>query len=139
MTGKTKTKAKTKTTVVLESENTLRASMKARIRELGQASLFMSGSFVRTERKCGSKTCECANGGKKHPCCLLTSKVAGKTKAIYIPVEMESEIEGWAAEHKRVKALLKEIDRLGGEIIRCHVAARKATALKANMPERDGQ
>lgn len=120
MTGRAKTKIK------LESENTLRASMKARIRELGQTSLFMSGSFVHTERKCGSKTCECANGGKKHPCCLLTSKVAGKTKAIYVPVEMEAEIEEWAKEYKRIKLLLKEIDRLGGEIIRSHVAARKA-------------
>lgn len=110
----------------MESENTLRASMRARIRELGQASLFMSGSFVRTERKCGSARCECANGGRKHPCCLLTSKVAGKTRTVYVPVDLEEEVRSWAAEYKRVKLLLKEIDSIGERLIRAHVAARRA-------------
>lgn len=110
----------------LESEATLQIRIKARIRELGKAGMFISGSFVRTERKCGSKKCVCASGGPKHPCCLLTSKVAGKTKGIYIPVDMADTVEGWVAEHRRVKAMLKEIDKLGERLIKMHVTSRRA-------------
>ena len=114
--------------LVLKSENTLRASMRARIREIGALPLLMSGSVVRTERKCGSRTCECARGGPKHPCCLLTRKVGGKTRSVYVPVDMADEVEGWSAAHRRLKELLREIDALGEEIIRRHVAARRAAA-----------
>ena len=109
----------------LESEATLRSHIQARIRELGEMGLFISGSFVHTERKCGSKTCACASGGPKHPCCLLTSKVAGKTKSVYVPVDMAEEVEQWVAENKRLKRLLKDIDELGERLIRIHVAARE--------------
>ena len=39
----------------LVSEATLRARIKSRIKELGKAGMFISGSFMRTERKCGSR------------------------------------------------------------------------------------
>ena len=111
---------------MMESEATLKVKIKARIKELSKAKMFISGSFVRTERKCGSKTCACANGGPKHPCCLLTSKVAGKTKAVYIPVDMADEVEGWVLEHRRIKAILKEIDKFGEQLIKIHVKSRRS-------------
>ena len=109
----------------LVSEATLRAKIQAEIKALGKAGMFISGSFMRTERKCGSKKCACATGGAKHPCCLLTSKVSGKTKAVYIPVDMADEVEGWVAEHRRIKAMLKEIDELGQHLIKIHVASKR--------------
>lgn len=109
----------------LVSEATLRAKIKAEIKELGKAGMFISGSFMRTERKCGSKKCTCATGGAKHPCCLLTSKVSGKTKAVYIPVDMADEVEGWVAEHRRIKMILKEIDELGERLIKIHVSSKR--------------
>ena len=112
--------------VELVSEATLRAKIKAVIKELGKAEMFISGSFMRTERKCGSKKCACATGGAKHPCCLLTSKVSGKTKAVYIPVDMAVEVEGWVAEHRRIKAMLKEIDELGKRLIKIHVPSKRS-------------
>ena len=109
----------------LVSEATLRARIKSRIKELGKAGMFISGSFMRTERKCGSRKCACAAGGAKHPCCLLTSKAGGKTKAVYIPVDMAGEVEGWVAEHRRIKAMLKEIDALAERLIKIHVPSRR--------------
>jgi hypothetical protein len=109
----------------LVSEATLRARIKSRIKELGKAGMFISGSFMRTERKCGSRKCACATGGAKHPCCLLTSKAGGKTKAVYIPVDMADEVEGWVAEHRRIKAMLKEIDALAERLIKIHVPNRR--------------
>lgn len=104
----------------------LRQRIGARIKKLGESGIFISGSFVRTGRKCGNPACRCAGGGKKHPCCLLTSKVKGKTKAVYVPVDMEEEVEQWVKEHQKIRHLLKEIDGLSEQIIRQHVGARRA-------------
>lgn len=125
--------------VELESEATLRRQIGARIKDLGKSGIFTSGSFVRTQRKCGSKSCACASGGPKHPCFLLTSKVGGKTKAVYIPVDMAEEVEGWVAQHRRVKALLKEVDSLAERLIRLHVPARLGRKRRAASLKADGK
>ena len=52
-------------------------------------------------------------------------KAGGKTKAVYIPVDMADEVEGWVAEHRRIKAMLKEIDALAERLIKIHVPSRR--------------
>ena len=110
----------------------------ARIKKLGDSGIFISGSFVRTSRKCGNPSCRCAHGREKHPCCLLTSKVKGKTKAVYVPVDMEEEVEQWVKEHKKIKKILKEVDKLSEQIIRQHVSTKRAVNknLKLRNPSR---
>lgn len=101
--------------------------IQARIRQLGECSISISGSFVRTSRKCGQKNCKCAKeGGEKHPSCILTSKVRGKTKAVYVPVDLAEEVESWVQERKKIKELLKEIDDLAEQLIREHVGKKRA-------------
>lgn len=101
--------------------------IQTRIRQLGECSISISGSFVRTSRKCGQKNCQCAKeGGEKHPSCILTSKVRGKTKAVYVPVDLAEEVENWAKERKKIKRLLKEIDDLAEQMIRQHVETKRA-------------
>lgn len=109
-----------------ESIETLKAQMHAKIKALGKAGLFMSGTFVRKRRVCGNPACACAKGGEAHPACAVTSKVAGKTKAIYIPVGIADEVEAWTSEYKRVKKLLKEIDVLAEKVVRLHVPRARA-------------
>jgi hypothetical protein len=104
----------------------LQQRIKARIKKLGECNTFISGSFVRTGRKCGNPSCRCATGGEKHPCCLLTSKVKGKTKAVYVPVAMETEVEQWVNEYRKIKKLLKEIDQMSEQIIKQHVKTKRA-------------
>lgn len=118
------------------STNMLRQRIRARIKKLADCGICISGSFVRTSRKCGSPSCRCANGGEKHPCCLLTSKVKGKTKAIYIPKEMEEEVEQWVKEHKKIKRLLKEIDEMSGQIIKQHVKIKRAVSKNKKLLNR---
>jgi hypothetical protein len=122
-----------------ESIDTLKVQMRAKIKALGKAGLFMSGTFVRKRRKCGNPACACANGGELHPACAVTSKVSGKTKAIYIPVDMADEVKEWTNEHKRIKKLLKEIDVLAEKVIRLHVprarAAKRRSASLASTTE----
>jgi len=107
----------------------LRQRIGVRIRKIGESGISVSGSFVRTSRKCGNPNCRCADGGgDKHPCCLLTSKVRGKTKAVYVPKEMEAEVELWVKERKKIKKLLKEMDEMGELIIKKHVKAKRAAS-----------
>ncbi len=108
------------------SSEMLKQRIATRIRQLGSGGIFISGSLVRTGRKCGNPTCRCATGGEKHPCCLLTSKVKGKTKAVYVPVDMQEEVAQWVKEYKKIKQLLKEVDQMSEQLIRQHVGARRA-------------
>ena len=108
------------------SINVLKMRVRAKIKELGNAKPFVSGSFIRTSRKCGNPNCQCANGGPKHPCCMLSSKVKGKTKGIYIPVAIADEVESWVKEHQRIKKILKEIDGMNEQIIRMYVTTSRA-------------
>jgi hypothetical protein len=111
------------------SRNKIEERIQSRIRRLGECSISISGSFVRTSRKCGQKNCQCAQeGGEKHPSCILTSKVRGKTKAVYVPVDLAEEVESWAKERKKIKRLLKEIDELAEQLIRQHVENRRAVS-----------
>jgi hypothetical protein len=122
-----------------ESVDTLKARMHAKIRALGKAGLFLSGTFVRKRRRCGNPACACANGGEPHSAYAVTSKVAGKTKAIYIPVGLADEVEQWTNEYKRIKKLMKEIDELAERVIRLHVprarAAKRRNAILASTTE----
>lgn len=110
------------------SINVLKMRVLAKIKELGNAKPFISGSFIRTSRKCGNPNCQCANGGPKHPCCMLSSKVKGKTKGIYIPVAIADEVESWVKEHQRIKKILKEIDGMNEQIIRMYVTTSRAVS-----------
>ena len=121
------------------STEMLKQRIGARIRKLGESGIFISGSFVRTGRKCGNPSCRCASGGEKHPCCLLTSKVKGKTKAVYVPVDMQDEVSRWVEEYRKIKQLLKEIDRMCERIIKQHVSVRRAASRNLKRLNRSPQ
>ena len=74
--------------------------------------------MVSTARRCGKKSCACQRGGAKHPVLYLTGKEGGKTVSLYVPRAMEAEVRQWAANRRKLKALLKEIDEVGKAILR---------------------
>lgn len=109
----------------------LEKQIRARIAKLGQINLFIIGSLVESKRKCGVKSCACANGGALHPAWILTKNSGGKTKSVYVPVAMVDEVEKWTKEYKKVKELLKEIDALGEQVIAASKQRKKALASKS--------
>lgn len=99
----------------------------ARTKQLGECSISLSGSLAKIARKCGRANCRCADDpSSRHTAHLLTSKVRGKTKSVYVPVELVEEVGSWVRERKRIKQLLKEIDELGEQLIRLHVPTGRA-------------
>ena len=102
----------------LKSEKTLRERIAKKIQSLGQSCPgILSGSFYKRQTKVGVSVYES---------CVVTRKIAGKTKALYIPKTMEAEVEQWVAEYKRVKKTLREIDTLSEALVRMTVPKRQA-------------
>jgi hypothetical protein len=104
----------------------LEKQINSRIQKLSQRKQFIVGSLVESKRKCGSKKCVCANGGELHSAYILTKRKDGKTKTIYIPVNMVNEVRKWSNEYKRIKTLIHEIDELSEQVIATTKACKKA-------------
>lgn len=117
---------------------TTKRQIEAKIRSLGEAGIFMSGSFIEKRWKCAKPDCICNRTGKKHTAYAVTSKVKGKTKSIYVPVDQAEEVKQWVQEYKRIQKILKEINALVEQLIRLQVptalaAKRRKKSLESTM------
>ena len=95
----------------------------ARLKKLARAGPLLAGSLVQIAKHCGRPGCHCQTG-EKHVGWYLTRSVAGKTQTTYVPQDMLKEVQGWIAEHRRIKELIAEISDLNRALIRAHVAQR---------------
>ena len=84
-------------------------------RQLSELGVFVEGTF-----------CQVRRPGRKPPAWQLTFKQAGKTRTVYVPVELASEVQRWAKEFKRLKQLVRKVTQQNLAIIRRHVAGRRA-------------
>ena len=83
--------------------------------QLGGLGVFIEGTLSEVRRP-----------GRKPPAWQLTFKQAGKTRTVYVPVDLAPEVKQWATEYKRLKVLIRKVTRQNLAIIRKHVAARRA-------------
>jgi hypothetical protein len=86
-------------------------------RELAQLGVFVEGTLSKVRRP-----------GRKPPAWQLTFKQAGKTRTVYVPVDLAGEVQQWAREFKRLKVLIRKITGQNLAIIRRHVAVRRAAS-----------
>jgi len=84
-------------------------------RELGQLGVFIEGSLSKVQRP-----------GRKPPAWQLTFKQAGKTRTVYVPRELVTEVQQWAKAFKRLKLLVRKVTGQNLAIIRRHVTVRRA-------------
>jgi hypothetical protein len=96
----------------------------ARVAKLVARGPVLAGSLVRIAKHCGRSGCHCQTGDK-HVGWYLTRPVHGKTQTTYVPQELLPEVQGWIAEHRRIKQLVAEISELNRALIRAHVTQRK--------------
>lgn len=113
----------------------LTARRDARVKELASLGPVMQGSLAEIGVTCGNPNCRCARG-EKHRSHILTKKVRGKTKSLYVPVDMVEEVRGWIEEHRRAKKLLKEISELNEKIVRSHVSTKRARSANRAAAEK---
>src|SRR5262245_53433613 len=105
--------------------------LQSRLKKLGTTSPVLAATFGTYTHRCGRPSCRCHHGGPLHTGQHLTFKEHGKTRSVYVPKELLPEVRTWLAEHKRLKALLKEIHQLTVALLRARARLRK---LKAGRP-----
>jgi hypothetical protein len=102
----------------------IRRMLDARLKQLLTAQPVLSASLVQTAKHCGRPSCHCLRGGPKHVGNYVTCKIAGKTRTVYVPLDLVTEVRSWIAEHHRLKRLLHEIQLLSLALIRQHAQHR---------------
>ncbi len=107
-----------------------RQQLEARVRQLTARGPVLAASLVTIARRCGRPGCHCTQGAR-HVGHYLTYKVAGKTRTVYVPVDLVEEVRGWIAEHHRLRQLIRESSQLALAQVRGHVTARKRRAGRA--------
>ncbi len=84
-------------------------------RKIGTLGVFVEGTLCKVRRP-----------GRKPPAWQLTFKQAGKTRTVYVPVDLIEEVQRWTKEFKRLKQLVRNVTTQNLAILRRHVAVRRA-------------
>jgi hypothetical protein len=106
----------------------VRAQLKARLARLQSVEPMLAASLAEVHKRCGRKTCRCRTAGDLHTAWHLTHKVAGKTRTVYVPLEILDDVRSWIDNHQRHKTLLAEIHQLSLALVRSHVQTRQRKA-----------
>ena len=118
----------------LKSEKTIMASIGLRLRKLGELGPALQGTAVRKYRKCTAKGCPCHSGRKMHPFTVVTTKENGKTKSLYVPVEMEAVVASWMRNYRTAKKLLAEISALSRDLVGTCAGRARAESQRRRLP-----
>jgi hypothetical protein len=102
----------------------IRRSLEARLKKLTPAGPVLAASLAQIAKRCGRPTCHCANG-TPHTAYHLTYKDQGKSRTVYVPLDLVEEVRSWIDNHRRLKRLLKEISDLTLALVQGHVQHQK--------------
>ena len=109
----------------------VKRKLRRKLATMGKEQPFIIGSLTKIHRRCGNPNCQCAGeNAQKHPAYLLTTKVEGKTRAIYVPVDMVDEVKKWCSHYRVVKTQIKAISECCEVLIRMHTQDKRAQAGK---------
>ncbi len=95
---------------------------------------LITSTLSEIHTRCGNPNCRCASG-RRHIAHILTRSQDGKTKTIYVPVDLVSEVKAWVGEYQRLRKRLNEITVLGEEIVRGHVKAKRTQRKGGSSPK----
>lgn len=87
------------------------------LRKIAQVGPFLEGAL------CQFKRPGCAKPGWH-----LTFKQRGRTRTVYVPMELVSDVKSWTGTYKHLKTLIRQVTRHSLGLIRSHVANRRAAS-----------
>jgi hypothetical protein len=107
-----------------------RDELKARMAEVGD---LRPGSLVERYRRCGKAGCHCAGKGVPGhgPSWSLTREVGGKTVTRVIPAGAVAQTREQIAEHRRLRALVRELVETSEQLCDAKLEAGEATSDEA--------
>jgi hypothetical protein len=110
---------------VPEHPTLIRRMLDSRLAGLATDQPILAASLVQITKHCGRSCCHCQQGGPLHTAHQLTYKVQGKTRTVYVPLDLLEQVRAWIAEHKRLKTLLAEINQLTLALVKTHAQHQK--------------
>ena len=110
------------------ARNRHHARREALLGQIGGAGPFIEGSL------CAVKRAGCAKPGWQ-----LTWKQGGKTRTVYVPVELVPEVKAWTREYKRLKSLVRKVTGQSLALVRGHAARRAAANAGGNAGGNAGE
>jgi hypothetical protein len=113
---------------VPEHPTVIRRMLDARLAKLPSRQPILAASLTQIRKHCGRRACHCQQGGPLHTAWHLTYKDQGKTRTVYVPVDLLDQVRAWLAEHHRLKALLAEIHQLSVALVKTHAQHQKRKA-----------
>lgn len=87
------------------------------LRQIAQLGPFMEGSLSPFKRS-----------GCSEPGWHLTFKQRGRTRTLYVPMELVAEVKQWTRNYRHLKALIRQVTRHSRALVRGHVANRRAAS-----------
>jgi hypothetical protein len=105
----------------------IRSMLDARRARLAADRPALAGTLSQVRKRCGRPSCHCYHG-EPHLAWHLTYKVKGRTRTVYIPLDLLDDVRSWIAEHKRIKLLQEEIHHLTVALIRTHTTHKRQKA-----------
>jgi len=107
-----------------------RDGLKARMAEVGD---LRPGSLVERYRRCGKAACHCAGKGMAGhgPSWSLTREVGGKTVTRIIPAGAVAQTREQIAEHRRFRALVRELVETSEQLCDVKLEVGEASADEA--------
>jgi hypothetical protein len=103
----------------------IRRMLDSRLKQLVPAGTVLAATLARVQKRCGQPSCACHHGGPLHQAHHLVFSQRGKSHTVYVPQDLLDEVRTWVQEHKRLKALLHEINQLTLALIQGHVQDRR--------------
>jgi hypothetical protein len=103
----------------------VRRMLDSRLKQLAPTGPVLAASLVLLNKRCGQPSCRCHHGGPLHQAYHITFREGGKTRTAYVPKDLLAEVQKWMQEHRRLKALLHEVNLLSLALIRGHVRHRR--------------
>lgn len=79
---------------------------------------LMRGTVYTRQRKCGSSSCPCAQGGPRHPGLQLTASVDGRTVTRFVRQAELDEVEAMVAAHRMLRSVVNELTEVNLELLR---------------------
>ncbi len=103
----------------------VRRMLQRRLKQLAPTGPLLAASLAQVNKRCGQPSCSCHHGGPLHPAHQVTFTEGGKTRTVYVPQDLLTEVRRWVQEHQRLKALIHEVSQLTVALIRGHVSNRR--------------
>lgn len=107
------------------SKNRHATRREAALRQIAQTGPFLEGNL-----------CQFKRPGCVKPGWHLTFKQKGKTRTVYVPMDMVAEAKTWTRSYRALKKLIREVTRHSLALIHGHVANRRAASRSRALPPR---